>query len=225
VRRPLCLALVFVGIAAVVYGVASVTGAWLGRPPWWWHPVEGTYWDDNPSMQGVGREWIGLGMAVLGLALAVACGPQRQGRTETQAWGAARRGSLLLGSALVVYGLASVTGVWLGMPPWWTTRTAPPELQAFRVEHAECWNSLNRFPKEATAQERLALRGERDKQIDVAQKRISELMAPIRVEIAEEGGHWLRPGREWISGRVVAVGLGLVAFGAWPRRRRPVPTP
>jgi hypothetical protein len=30
-----------------------------------------------------------------------------------------------------------------------------------------------------------------------------------------------RPGREWISGAVIAVGTGLVAFGAWPRRRGP----
>jgi hypothetical protein len=34
-----------------------------------------------------------------------------------------------------------------------------------------------------------------------------------------------RPGREWISGAVVAVGLGLVAFGGWPLRRRPAPGP
>ena len=35
-----------------------------------------------------------------------------------------------------------------------------------------------------------------------------------------EGRYVPRPGREWISGGVVAVGLGLVAVGAWPRRRR-----
>ena len=33
------------------------------------------------------------------------------------------------------------------------------------------------------------------------------------------------PGREWISGGVVAAGVGLAAFGAWPRRRRPPATP
>jgi hypothetical protein len=33
-----------------------------------------------------------------------------------------------------------------------------------------------------------------------------------------------RPGREWISGAVIAVGVGLVAWGGWPRRRAHVAT-
>ena len=33
--RPLRLAMVVVGLAAVVYGAASLTGGWLGTPPWW----------------------------------------------------------------------------------------------------------------------------------------------------------------------------------------------
>jgi hypothetical protein len=35
VPRPLRLALVVVGLAAVVYGTANLTGGWLGTPPWW----------------------------------------------------------------------------------------------------------------------------------------------------------------------------------------------
>lgn len=34
-RRLLRLALIVVGLAAVVYGTASLTGGWLGTPPWW----------------------------------------------------------------------------------------------------------------------------------------------------------------------------------------------
>jgi hypothetical protein len=34
-RRPVRLALVVVGLAVAVYGVASLTGGWLGTPPWW----------------------------------------------------------------------------------------------------------------------------------------------------------------------------------------------
>lgn len=33
-----------------------------------------------------------------------------------------------------------------------------------------------------------------------------------------------RPGREWISDGVVATGLALAAFGAWPRRRQTATT-
>src|ERR1051326_595137 len=39
-RRPLRLALGIVGLAAAVHGVASLTGGWLGTPPWWEHEVE-----------------------------------------------------------------------------------------------------------------------------------------------------------------------------------------
>jgi len=34
VRRPLRLALVVLGLGAVVYGMACLTGGWLGTPPW-----------------------------------------------------------------------------------------------------------------------------------------------------------------------------------------------
>src|SRR5262245_35574701 len=35
VSKPLRVALVVLGLAMAVYGVASLTGGWLGTPPWW----------------------------------------------------------------------------------------------------------------------------------------------------------------------------------------------
>ncbi len=35
VPRTLRVALAALGLAAVVYGAASLTGGWLGTPPWW----------------------------------------------------------------------------------------------------------------------------------------------------------------------------------------------
>lgn len=35
VRAPVRVVLVVLGLAVVVYGVASLTGGWLGTPPWW----------------------------------------------------------------------------------------------------------------------------------------------------------------------------------------------
>src|SRR5688500_6920374 len=32
------IALSVVGLALAIYGVASLTGAWLGKPPWWEPP-------------------------------------------------------------------------------------------------------------------------------------------------------------------------------------------
>ena len=34
--RSVRLSLVVLGLALVVYGTASLTGGWLGMPPWWW---------------------------------------------------------------------------------------------------------------------------------------------------------------------------------------------
>jgi hypothetical protein len=33
--RPLRLTLVVVGLALAIYGTASLTGGWMGMPPWW----------------------------------------------------------------------------------------------------------------------------------------------------------------------------------------------
>ncbi|HEY4229342.1 MAG TPA: hypothetical protein VGO79_04175, partial [Thermoanaerobaculia bacterium] len=34
-RRPLRLSLALVGLSLAVYAGASLTGGWLGTPPWW----------------------------------------------------------------------------------------------------------------------------------------------------------------------------------------------
>ncbi len=69
-RRPLSVraCLIVVGLAIAGYGVASLTGGWLGEPPWW------TSWDPLPFRPIQGREWIsgavvamGLGIVVLGI--------------------------------------------------------------------------------------------------------------------------------------------------------------
>ena len=33
--RPLRLALVALGLALAIYGASTLTGLWLGTPPWW----------------------------------------------------------------------------------------------------------------------------------------------------------------------------------------------
>ena len=82
-RRPLRLALGIVGLAAAVHGVASLTGGWLGTPPWWEHEVEKfvsppeaehRHWRwrkdaaiaDEPAP---GRWWISGGVTAAGLGL------------------------------------------------------------------------------------------------------------------------------------------------------------
>jgi hypothetical protein len=67
---PRRLLLLYVGVVALVYGVASLTGGWLGTPPWWSHhePVPdliGIY-VDRPR---VAREWVSGGLVLLGLGL------------------------------------------------------------------------------------------------------------------------------------------------------------
>jgi len=64
------LLLLYVGVVALVYGVASLTGGWLGTPPWWSHhePVPdliGVY-VDRPR---VAREWVSGGLILLGVGL------------------------------------------------------------------------------------------------------------------------------------------------------------
>ena len=62
------------------YGAASLTGGWLGMPPWWQHDltinVVGEYRLDVPL---AGREWISGAVVAAGLAIvAVGAWPQRR---------------------------------------------------------------------------------------------------------------------------------------------------
>jgi hypothetical protein len=103
---------------------------------------------------------------------------------------AVRASLLALGLAAAVYGTASLTGGWLGAPPWWWTEyVVDPTAPVFLSPGSDFG-----FPPPADP-----------------------------AELLEDPGV-ARPGREWISGGVVAAGVALAGFGAWPRRRRPTAT-
>jgi hypothetical protein len=77
--RPLRAALGLVGFALAIYGVASLTGAWLGEPPWW-EQTDRFWVRPRP-----GREWISGGVTALGLALvAFAAWPRHSKPTAGQ---------------------------------------------------------------------------------------------------------------------------------------------
>lgn len=101
--KALRLALGVLGLAVAVYGVASLTGRWLGDPPWWSREVlPGTpEWDDlwfagaepwpGGGLHGfrepcLGRAWISLGVVVAGLGLATfAAWPRRKAGAASKA--------------------------------------------------------------------------------------------------------------------------------------------
>jgi hypothetical protein len=85
------IALVVLGLALALYGIASLTGGWLGEPPWWStrehseHNVSsrlpnGLVLESGARVRydkvgpGPGREWISAGVVVAGLALACVAG-------------------------------------------------------------------------------------------------------------------------------------------------------
>ena len=83
VRAPLRTALVALGLAAAVYGTASLTGGWLGPPPWWERRAQlrmddtdrlmppGFYHSPTSWIEPLpGREWFSGGVVAAGLALA-----------------------------------------------------------------------------------------------------------------------------------------------------------
>ncbi len=81
------IATVVLGLALAVYGTASLTGGWLGEPPWWTERGASTQdrtddviWTFLWEKPRSGREWISAGVAVAGLVLAVAAWPRRGGR-------------------------------------------------------------------------------------------------------------------------------------------------
>jgi hypothetical protein len=76
-RSPARIVLVVVGLAAAVYGTASLTGQWLGTPPWWTEEAStsaeifGRQWRIDLVQFRSGREWISGGVVAVGLGLAV----------------------------------------------------------------------------------------------------------------------------------------------------------
>ena len=106
---------------------------------------------------------------------------------------AVRVGFVVLGAAMAVYGAASLTGGWLGAPPWWE-RT---EIR-YEMEYGNVWE-----PGDEELLKRYTIR-------ELRQQKLARLRYEVKVP---------RPGRVWWSAGVVAAGLALVAVGAWPRRR------
>ena len=105
---------------------------------------------------------------------------------------AARLSLVALGLVAAVYGTASLTGGWLGTPPWWehTERDVASEFR-------ERWFGKRKGPGDP---EPYGLRMDRR-------------------PIAEIYGSVPNTGRELISVGVVAAGVVLVVVGAWSRRR------
>ena len=96
---------------------------------------------------------------------------------------------ITLGLAAALYGTASLTGGWMGTPPWWDRAQRWSDLKLHQdVEGVGFPHDGEMYPD------------------------------PPRGAVGREG-------REWISGGVVAAGLAVAAFGAWPRRRRAVTAP
>jgi hypothetical protein len=140
VRRSLRIGLAVVGLAAVVYGAASLTGGWLGEPPWWTKEVASTsvhvFGKDNTlavEQPRDGRELISAAMIVVGLVLV--------------AWAAwsSRRGSKADGGSLPVDpGTSEHRDLWVGRLRHATQRLAldPAALLAQFPTFVECADEL-----------------------------------------------------------------------------------
>jgi hypothetical protein len=80
VKRAVRVGLVVLGAAMAVYGAASLTGGWLGTPPWWertravWdlaspNDLDHVVIEVAERVPRPGRELISLGFASAGLSL------------------------------------------------------------------------------------------------------------------------------------------------------------
>lgn len=119
-----------------------------------------------------------------------------------------------LGLALAVYGTSTLTGGWLGVP------SHRPLVVSYGTDSPEVARNRN-MPQRSVDQLRWPLfwyerAEERWVDCDAFTTRGPPRATPALYVTSTIGP---RPGREWISGVVIAVGLGLVAYGAWPRRR------
>ena len=128
-RSPLRTGLGVLGLAVTVYGAASLTGGWLGKPPWW------TETEHVPNLAGLeipahdveraryGRDWISGGVLAVGLCLVAV-------------WGLRPIRLVLVpfGLAAAVYAVASLTGGWLGAPPWWERWTPWTQIPGAQVK-------------------------------------------------------------------------------------------
>jgi hypothetical protein len=102
--------------------------------------------------------------------------------------------------AAAVYATASLSGGWLGTPPWWETWFAEADIPPTPA-HYDPWSRPDYYGEMHQAQNSNSGRARR----------------------GPRGAEWLRPrkGRERISASIAVVGYALFAVAAWPRRDRP----
>ena len=88
-RRPLRIALAAIGLCAAVYSTASLTGGWLGEPPWWTKavastPVTAFGKTSDLTLEQVrdGRELISGAVILAGLGLLAGAGWPRRSATS-----------------------------------------------------------------------------------------------------------------------------------------------
>ena len=118
-----------------------------------------------------------------------------------------------LGLAAAVYGTESLTGGWLGTPLWWERPETAAEVRDREAQDPDAW--LLQIWGWSSHEHQIDASGHYEPGfLEQGQRQMKDVTV-VRVE------HLVRrDGREWISGGVVAAGLALGAFGAWPRRRR-----
>lgn len=137
---------------------------------------------------------------------------------------------LVVGLAAATYGIASLTGGWLGTPPWWESTSTTTKAAGFDRRGADPGDVV---PWSETI---IILSGFEPPDAPITNHFIPD---PTDPAIPTNATSWGQPtvaegepergvdashleprdGREWISGGLVAAGLALAAFGAWPQRR------
>lgn len=117
--------------------------------------------------------------------------------------GTIRGAAVILGAAAAVYGAASLTGEWLGTPPWWEREPTEDEardvLARWAIEVGTRRDGAPAGPSLLGAA--LPATGSGD-----------AVPPPPRLRVP-------RDGRNAISAAVTAAGLALVIVGTRPRRR------
>lgn len=119
---------------------------------------------------------------------------------------------VVLGLVLAVYGASTLTGRWLGTPPWWQRQ---PTAAVIEAEIREAYAQLKKGYDESNE---LYLRA-RGGILGTRGLGGAIPSLPHADPATQSHRHYAVVGREWISGAVIAVGVGLVACGARQRRR------
>ena len=111
---------------------------------------------------------------------------------------------VVLGLAVALYGVASLTGGWLGEPPWGEVPAQPPlEVPSTISESTVIFGSKARTGAPSGFEPGQTPGDPHSWGTDAA----------ARGPTGEP-----RPGREWISAGVLVAGLALAAYAVWPRR-------